>query len=202
MRMAPAIEIIISQDEVALEASEAMLTALLQIKTSDSRPVESTEYFRKALTRVKSNITQKEELAVIDKITQYHEEAVKGNTIALKETVRAIVDLGVIKRDAMRRAEAKARQLGYAGAWGVVFMAIVTFIVGMIFIRSMKKNLLEPMQEIDTVIFAFREGDTMRRCAMKSPPKSIRHIFGNINDLLDMQCSARIDGGLQEKTLR
>ncbi len=89
--------------------------------------------------------------------------------------------------------------MGYAGAWGVAFMATVTFMVGMIFLRSMKKNLLEPMQEIDAVIIAFREGDIMRRCSMKSPPRSIKHIFGNINDLLDMQCSARIAGGSQEK---
>ncbi len=199
MRMAPAIEVIISQNEVSLEASEEMLAALLQVKTSDSRPVESTESFRNALTRAKNNITEKEEPAVIDKITRYYEGAFKGNNIALKETVRAIVELGVINRDAMRRADAKARQLGYAGAWGVVFMATVIFMVGMIFIRSMKKNILEPMQEIDAVINAFREGNMMRRCSMKSPPKSIRHIFGNINDLLDMRCSAGIAGGPQVK---
>ncbi len=199
MRMAPAIEVIISQNEVSLEASEEMLAALLQIKTSDSQPVESIESFGNALTRAKNNITEKEEPAVIDTIILHHEDAYKGNNIALKKTINAIVELGDINRAAMRRADAKAKQLGYAGAWGVVFMATVTFMVGMIFLRSMKKNLLEPMQEIDAVIIAFREGDIMRRCSMKSPPRSIKQIFGNINDLLDMQCSARIAGGSQEK---
>lgn len=201
MRMAPAIEAIIAQNEVSLEASEEMLTALLKIKTYEGLSAESIESFGNALTRAKNNITEKEEPAVIDTIIRHHEDAYKGNNIALKKTVSAIVELGNINRAAMRRADGKAKQLGYAGAWGIVFMATVTFMVGMIFLRSAKKNLLEPMQEIDAVAVAFREGDLMRRCSMKSPPKSIRHIFGNINDLLDMQCSANIDGRSQEKKL-
>ncbi|SOB57508.1 conserved protein of unknown function [Pseudodesulfovibrio profundus] len=199
MRMAPAIEVIISQNEVSLEASEEMLAALLNIKTSEIPSAELIESFVNALTKAKNNITEKEESAVIDTIIHHYEDAYKGNNIAQKKTVNAIVTLGDINRAAMRRADANAKQLGYAGAWGVVFMATITFMVGMIFLRSMKKNLLEPVQEIDAVIIAFREGDMMRRCSMKNPPKSIKKIFGNINDLLDMQCSARIDGGSQEK---
>jgi hypothetical protein len=63
----------------------------------------------------------------------------------------------------------------------------------MIFLRSMKKNLAEPMGEIDSVVTAFQEGDLMRRCSMKNPPKSIKKIFSNINALLDMYYSTRFD---------
>jgi len=87
----------------------------------------------------------------------------------------------------MRRADAKAKQLGYAGAWGVVFMATVSFMIGMIILRSLDKNLSEPIQEIDAVISAVREGDLMRRCTMKNPSSSIRKIFVNVNELLDVK---------------
>jgi methyl-accepting chemotaxis protein len=198
MRMAPAIEVIIAQNQVSLEASEEMLAALLTKDKPGSGTVGSLASFRHALGRAKNNITEKEEPGVLDRIDQNFEKAFKGNDIALYQTVDAIVELGEINRAAMRRADVKAQQLGYAGAWGVVFMATVTFVVGMVFLRSMKKNLSEPMQEIDAVVTAFRKGDMMRRCSMKRPPRSIKQIFGNINELLDLYCSTRTGGGAQE----
>jgi hypothetical protein len=188
MRMAPAIEVIVAQNEVSLEASEEMLAAMLMFGTSDSSAGEKLESFRTALNRAKNNITEKEESAVIDSIIQHYEDAFYGNELALRQTVSAIVKLGDINREAMRRADSRAQQLGYAGAWGVVFMATITFMIGMIFLRSMRKNLTEPMQEIDTVVSSFRRGDKMRRCSIGYPSKSVKQIFGNINELLDMHC--------------
>jgi hypothetical protein len=189
MRMAPAIEVIIAQNEVSLEASEEMLAAMLMIGISDSSADKNFEFFRTALNRAKNNVTEKEEPAVIDAIIQHYKDAFDGNELALKHTVSAIVKLGDINREAMRRADSRAQQLGYAGAWGVVFMATITFMIGMIFLRSMRKNLTEPMQEIDTVVSAFRRGDKMRRCSMGYPSKSVKQIFNNINELLDMHCA-------------
>jgi hypothetical protein len=193
MRMAPAIDVIIAQNEVSLEASEEMLSSLLTKDKPGVGILGSLASFRHSLSKAKNNITEKEEPNVLDKIDQNYEEAFKGNAIALYQTINAILDLGDINRAAMRRADIKAQQLGYAGAWGVVFMATGTFIIGMIFLRSMKKNLAEPMGEIDSVVTAFQEGDLMRRCSMKNPPKSIKKIFSNINALLDMYYSTRFD---------
>ena len=198
MRMAPAIEVIIAQNEVSLEASEEMLAALLTKDSPESDHVSSLASFRHSLSRAKNNITEKEESGFLDRIDQNFETAFKGNDVAFYQTVDAILGLGDINREAMRRADAKAQQLGYAGAWGVVFMATATFAIGMIFLRSMKKNILEPMQEIDSVVTAFREGNLMRRCSMKNPPNSIKQIFNNINALLDLYGSTRTAGRAQE----
>lgn len=187
MRMAPAIKVIIAQNEVSLEASEKMLAALVAARTSGDRTDGKLELFRNALNRAENNVTEKEEPAFIEEIVQHHKGAFNGDELALAQTLGAIVKLAEVNREAMRRADARAQQLGYAGAWGVVFMAALTFMVGMIFLRSMKKNLSEPMRVIDTVVSAFRRGDRMQRCSMGNPSKSIRQIFSNINELLDMQ---------------
>lgn len=184
MRMAPAIEVIIAQNEVSLESCEDMLAALLTHHFPGS---SSRKTFRDALFKAKNNITEKEEPEAIDRIEKHHENAFNGDALSLDLTISAITDLGDINRKAMRRADAKAKQLGYAGAWGVVFMATVSFLVGMIFLRSLDKNLSEPIQEISAVVAAFKEGDTMRRCTMKNPSSSIRKIFGNVNELLDLK---------------
>ena len=184
MRMAPAIEVIIAQNEVSLESCEDMLAALLKGNVSSR---SSLEVFRDALAKAKNNITEEEEPAIIDRIEKYYAVAIEGDELSRDLTISAITDLGDINRKAMRRADAKAKQLGYAGAWGVVFMATVSFMIGMILLRSLDKNLSEPIQEIDAVIAAVREGDLMRRCTMTNPSGSIRKIFANVNELLDMK---------------
>jgi hypothetical protein len=198
MRMAPVIEIIIVQNDASLEACEEMLAALSLgggLKSDTSRQIES---FRRALDRAKNNITEKEESNIITKITQGYEYAFNGDPTELNKTVKAIIELGDVNRVAMRRANGKARQLGYAGAWGVVFMAIIIFLVEMIFLRSLKSNLSDPLQEIDSAVSAFRNGDTMRRCSLRSPPKTIKQVFTNVNELLDI-CSIQKPGDQHQK---
>lgn len=186
MRMAPAIQIIIAQNEVSLEACEDMLVALLLKENSENFESDRLGSFRNALGRAENNITESEEPEVIAAITRNYEDAFSDNKLALNQTVDAIAKLGDINRDAMRRADLSAQQLGYAGAWGVVFMATLTFMVGMIFLHSLRKNLADPIQEIDTVVSEFRKGDRIRRCSMGYPSKSVKRIFRNINELLDM----------------
>ncbi len=191
MRMAPAIEVIIAQNAVSLEAAEQMLAALAQREFVDHSNDGIIESFRSAMDRAKNNATEKDESAVIETISLYYVEAFNGDDLSLGETVSAIRELGNINRSAMRRADLKARQMGYAGAWGVVFMATTAFVIGMLFLRSLRKNLSEPMEEIDLVVTAFREGDPMRRCTIGNPSRSVKKIFENINELLDMHSPPR-----------
>lgn len=193
MRMAPAIKVIIVQNDVSLKASEEMLAALSLgggLKFDTSQQIAS---FRRALDRAKNNITEKEESNIITKITQGYENAFRGDPAELNRTVNAILELGEVNRGAMRRADGKAQQLGYAGAWGVVFMAVIIFLVGMIFLRKLKLNLSDPLQEIDSAVSAFRNGDTMRRCSMRRPPKAIKQLFTNVNELLDIRSIQIVD---------
>ncbi len=185
MRMAPAIKVIIAQNEVSLESCEDMLAALAKAKISTDVVAEK-EAFRVALSKAENNITETKEPETLNKISRYYQAAFKGDDLALERTIMAIVELGEINREAMLRADIRAQQLGYAGAWGVVFMATFSFMVGMIFLRSLRKNLIEPMHEIDAVAAAFRAGERMRRCSMKNTSRSTNQVLRNVNELLDM----------------
>lgn len=185
MRMAPAIETIIDQNELSLQACEEMLAALLMKDQHKNGTPSRIESFHHALSRAVNNITEKEEPLALDTIGESYLKAFEGDDAQLRRTVEAILQLGEINRAAMIKADRKARQLGAAGAWGVVFMATVVFLIGILFLRSLKENLSDPLEEIDSVVSAFRKGDTMRRCTAKSPSRIIRQVFANLNDLLD-----------------
>lgn len=185
MRMAPAIEIIIDRNQVSLEACEEMLASLVMtnIDTPEASILEIS--FEDALTRAQNNITENDEQFTIELIAKNYQAALEGDYAAMSRTVGAILRLGEINRLAMERADKKARQFGYAGAWSVVFMASGVFVVGILFIRSFKRNLSNPLKEIHSVITAYQSGDTLRRCTGKDLPREITQVFTDLNNLLD-----------------
>jgi hypothetical protein len=68
MRMAPAIEIIIEQNERSLEACEEMLSILVLVNPSSKDTAQLESRFLNALNRADKNITEKEEPIAIDAI--------------------------------------------------------------------------------------------------------------------------------------
>ena len=159
MRMAPAIEVIIERNELSLEACEEMLASLAMIGQDafTNRALETD--FENALHRAQNNITEKEEPAALESIKAAYANAFLGSKTAQQETVTAITLLGKINREAMIVADRRARQLGNGGAWGVVFMAVTVFFAGMLLKRTLTRDLVEPLEEIHTVISAHRTGD-------------------------------------------
>lgn len=189
MRMAPAIEIIIEQNERSLHACEEMLSNLALVDQSAKNVDQLQSEFLKALQRAKNNITEKEEPIAIESISQNYIQAFAGDLESKKRTVTAIQQLSQINRSAMVTADRKARQFGNAGAWGIVFMASAVFMVGMLFMKGMKRSLIKPLEEIHSVIQAVKTGDKMRRCTGPDAPQDIRNIFGGLNDILDQNTS-------------
>jgi hypothetical protein len=185
VRMAPAIEVIIDQNERSLEAGEKMLTALAMSSENISGNAELKVSFEKALKAAQDNITEDEEPEALDLIDRSYPAAFKNDFNARLQTIAAINLLGKINREAMVRAEKKARQLGNGGAWGVVFMASAVFMAGLFFLRMLKRNLVRPLEEIYSVISAHRQGETMRRCSGADMSKDIKTIFDGMNELFD-----------------
>lgn len=185
IRMSPAISVIIDQNGNSLEACEDMLTSLALISggTEENMALEKT--FVDALTRAQNNITETEEPDVLKLIAHNYSGAFAGQTDARKRTVTAIIRLGKINRDAMVKADHRAKQFGHAGAWGIVFMAAAVFFAGMVFKRSLSNHVIAPLEEIYEVISAHRRGDTMRRCSGSDLPRDIRIVFGVLDEFLD-----------------
>jgi hypothetical protein len=93
--------------------------------------------------------------------------------------------LDQINREAMVRADRQAQQLGRAGAWGVVFMALAVFLAGVLFIRSLTARVVRPLEEIHAVMTAHRSGETLRRCSGADLSQDVAAVFTGINELLD-----------------
>ncbi len=194
MRMSPAIETIIDRNVTSLQTCEEMLASLVGIngKKSDTKP--SIDSFLAALDRAQHNITEEDEPDAIKSISQSYIKAFEGDGVEIRKTVTAVLRLGAINRAAMVSEARKARQFGNAGAWGIVFMATAVFLVGMLFLRRLKRNLINPLEEIHSVTIAIRNGDTMRRCTGTSLPKEMNQVFSELNEVLD-KCSVQNFGG-------
>lgn len=186
MRMAPAMAGIIERNDRSLYACEEMLAALaLAGDDPASGEEQHRARFQAALKRAEENVTEKGETAVLKTIAAGSPAAFAGDLGARRQAVAAIVRLGDINREAMTRADKHFRQFAEAGIWGVVFMAIAVFIVGLLFIRSLLGRVVRPVEELHAVIAAFRKGDTLRRCSGADMPQEVRAVFHGINEILD-----------------
>lgn len=185
IRMAPAIEVIIIQNERSLQACEEMLSSLALMNPNGSDTERLKGSFNDALDRAEKNVTEREEPLALESIRLNYAQAFAGDFEARTKTVTAIASLSRINREAMAVADKKARQLGNGGAWGVVFMASTVFLVGMLFMRSLKRNLIAPLAELGSVISALRRGNTLRRCTRMDMPSDIVQLFSEFNEFLD-----------------
>jgi hypothetical protein len=185
MRMAPAIEVIIDRNERSLEACEEMLTSLALIGP-DSRANQALEsLFIASFKRAENNITEAEEPVPLKTINAGFHKAFLGDIVARREIVSAIALLAKTNREAMIKADIHARQFGYAGAWAIVFMAVIVFMAGMLFKRTLETHLVTPLGEIEAVIAAHQNGDIMRRCTGADVSKDVQGLFNGLNELLD-----------------
>ncbi len=186
MRMAPAIGHILDRNEQSLEACERMNGVLALVR--DGGIADDTGLrgeFERALRRAQNNITEAGEPAALDVIRRHYVAALAGSYEARRATVEAVHNLANSNRLAMVEAAREARQLCLAGAWGVVFMALSVFVAGILFKRSILRNLVEPLEEVDQVLVAVKNGDRQRRCRTVDLPPDVRNVLGGINDLLD-----------------
>ncbi|MFP4520713.1 MAG: hypothetical protein ACLFQK_01075 [Fibrobacterota bacterium] len=184
-RMSPAIEKIIRQNEHSLHACEDMLANLAFASSGEEHRKKSRVSFEKALERASGNITEEGEYSKIKEISEYYLSAFEGNRKSIEKTVYSVKSLSQINRTAMKKADTNAQEFGNAGAWVIVFMASGTFIVGMIFLQNIGKNLINPLNEIHSVITEFNKGDTKRRCSYPDVPEETQLLFNEINKILD-----------------
>ncbi|MGI6639713.1 MAG: hypothetical protein ACOX4Z_11935 [Desulfobulbus sp.] len=198
MRMAPAIEVIIARNVVSLEATEKML-AILSMTNEAVADGSARQDFQQALECAKNNITEPEEAQLLTRIEGLQAQVFAGEHAAGQELVNTLVELGRINRSAMRTADMRAQQLGLGGAWAVVFMATAAFLVSMLFVRGLKRNLLLPLEEIYGAVTDFHHGDTMRRCSYKNTSKAMQSLMLRLNELMDGHALAGyVDEALHE----
>jgi len=186
-RMAPAIEVILDRNGRTLQACEDMLATLAVVENGSRFSAMQEHAFRDAFLRAKENITEDQEPVALARIEKNLQPLLSGNHHIRRQSVESIIQLGQINRTAMIVADQHAQHLGRTGAWGVAFMAISTFLAGVIFIRSLTRRVVTPLEEIHTVVNANRNGDTMRRCTGIDLAQDVAAVFTGINEILDQQ---------------
>ncbi|MCU0662462.1 MAG: hypothetical protein MUC50_09080 [Myxococcota bacterium] len=179
-RMAPEIERIIRANVVSLEACEAMLAALA-LTDGD----EAERQLKAALAIASANITESPEKTLIATIQRNYRDAVKGSAGARRETLAAILALGQVNRDAMRRSDEEAQRLGNAGSWAAVFLAMTSFTASVVVIRRIRRRVVVPLGRIHDTLVAVRQGNLHRRCPTTGISHELALLATEVNGLVE-----------------
>ncbi len=177
LRIPPAVTPVL--DLTSLAACEEMLVCLGAAKSPQSAADRAR--FEQALNTV---AVRNGKEAVRDIVQQY-KQAFAGNEINIQKTRAAIRNLSAKQRQGLVSAGRQVRQFASAGAWVVVFMAQAIFLIGLLFLRKQKSQLLAPLEEVIAVLQARKNGDSLRRCGSCFAPLDMQFLFGGINELLD-----------------
>lgn len=184
-RMAPAITVILDQNDRSIDASERMLAAVALLGTEDEGHEALRADFRRAFDVASTNITEVSEPAIIERIERHSDAAFAGDAAARHDLVQAILDLTAVNRAAMARADRRAEQLGRAGGWSVAIMAGLAFAVSLALLRTLRRQLIAPLAEMHDAVTAFHLGDHQRRCAPLSATRELRAMCNTFNAILD-----------------
>ena len=185
-RMGPAIERILTENVYSNEAAERMLVILLE-PPGDVDPDERRRGFDDALRRATINVTEPEEIPVLEDIAERSALALVGDPTAVRDVVRAVERLVSINRRTMNEADRQAQRLGTAGAWSAVIIALTTFGISAVVAYRLQRRVLDPLLHLHDVLTAVREGDRYRRCRSFAASADVRRVLESLNVVLDRQ---------------
>ncbi len=187
-RMTPAIAQIIERNGHSIRSCEDLLTLFALTGDHAFTKIES-ERAQTLVAKIRGNITEPGEPVLVEAIERDLAAAFRGERGARAVVIEHIAELSRVNQAAMAKADHKAQQLGQAGAWGVVFMAVAAFLAGLFFIHGLNRRIVIPIEEIHAVLRAHRTQDIMRRCSGTDLPQEMQAVFMGLNELLD-QCQA------------
>jgi len=187
-RMSPAIERILAENVVTLEATEQMLVALADPALE---PDEASEQLEAGLKVARDNITEEGERPLIAEIERLAPRALAAPTgHARTRLVAQIRELAEINRASMQAQDDQARRLGLAGGWGVVIVALLILSLTMLLTRQLEGRVVAPLVALAGQAEKIRAGDVYLRCADTGAPE-IREVSRLLNQLLDNQHAPR-----------
>jgi len=192
-RMSPAIERIITENEVSIEAVEDMLAALASPDAAQRR-----KDFEVALQKARDNVTEDEEKPLIEAIGNEGKAVLSGANTDSGSLVRSLRALSDVNRSSMHRADDRAKRLGAAGAWTAVLIGLASFLASAFVFRRISRRILAPIEELRSVIEARRERDPHRRIAMRAATADLQSVGDALNDLIETR---KEEGGARSDML-
>ena len=175
-RLATAIEQINEHNTRSLYITEQMMSAITVRK--------DIKLFEQALEEGKANITEKGEDEIINKIEKNYKLGFI-NPKYKEITVDNIIELSRLNRIAMKDAALNAKRLSSEAAWVITFLIIMTWVLGILIMRTLAQNIIKPVAELEDVLNTYLKGNTMRRCPSLAPNKLFQIIYEAVNTILD-----------------
>ncbi len=175
-RLATAIEQINEHNTRSLYITEQMMSAITVRK--------DIKLFEQALEEGKANITEKGEAEIINKIEKNYKLGFI-NPKYKEITVDNIIELSRLNRIAMKDAALNAKRLSSEAAWVITFLIIMTWVLGILIMRTLAQNIIKPVAELEDVLNTYLKGNTMRRCPSLAPNKLFQIIYEAVNTILD-----------------
>ena len=177
-RMTPEIKRIYERNVVSLDACEKMLLVLAEDKIDYPA-------FQAALHTAGSNITENGEKESIARIHTLLLQLQKNDPTAKQKLTGEIIKLTNFNKQAIIASALQTQKLRQASVWGIVFMTLIFFGLALFFEQRIRRRLLTPLQEINSVLTDHLQGDKFRRCSMIYASGDMHKLFAAINDLLD-----------------
>lgn len=177
-RMNPAISRIYERNVKSLDACEDMMLILTDEEVDIDR-------FNAAFQVARSNITEKGEEQAIRNIQELVDELKAEHKDARRLITREIITLNECNKNAIKNAAEETQNMRQAGAWGIVFLTVLFFLIAIYFEQRLRRTLLMPLQEISDVMRANMQGDKFRRCNLLHASDEMKKLFEAVNSLLD-----------------
>lgn len=185
MRLVPTTEKYSADNEASLQAVTNMLSTLILNKDASMPERIALRNFERDLKVAENSITEKFEDEQIAVIKENYRLAMQGEKRALRLTVLSLRKLADLNRQAIHNSSFSAKHMSTAGAWGIVFLASIDFIICLFMMRSFERNLVSPIEEMSQTLSDYRKGNLLRRCAIYNQPNEIISLLKDLNELLD-----------------
>ena len=189
LRMSPAIERILQENIYSIEATEEMLSLLVESLRQPIGQDVTLQQFEQALQRARNNVTEAEEIPVLQTIQQHYRAAIGGDEQAVTTVVRSLQRLIHINQSVMAATGKEAQRLGFAGAWVAVLVALVSFMISLIVVHKLEARVLNPFVELYRVLQSVLAGNPYRRCREIDAPEEIKRVLSSVNVILDERLS-------------
>lgn len=187
-RMSPAIERILAENVVTLEATEQMLTALADPALE---PEQAREMFEAGLKLAEDNVTEPAEEPLLTSIRGLAPRAFERDPDGARaRLVDKVVALAQVNRSSMQSEDEEARRLGLAGGWAVVLVAVIILGITMLLTRRLESRVVSPLVNLAAQVERIRGGDVYLRCTEDGAPE-LREVTRLLNQLLDGQNQPR-----------
>lgn len=185
MRMEPAIEAILSENEDAIGAVGDLLETLAEAEGGPVLPGDRPRATA-ALQVLERRVSGPGERATVERLRRELPAALDGDRAARVRVLAALERLGDANLSAMKQEDTVARRLGLVGAWTAAALGIASIGVGAVIRRRIAAELEDPLAELDGALAAAAAGDAHRRVAVAPEvAPEVARVGAAVNDLLD-----------------